>query len=158
MKKLLFALIFSFKNSKLIWVYPLFTLALLCKFQAIVLIPLLAGLTLRNYKEYKQHLTGIAISALIFCLGFLPFILQGQFIPAMERAYWGNLGMYQFSSMNAANLWYLLTNGSMHSDKIVLFGARVAESGFDLWLTPAKLGLIFYVFSSALITFFAFKK
>lgn len=79
-----------------------FAIALMCKFQAIVLLPLLAGLLLKEWKKTPLVLAGILLAGFV---GFLPFIVHGRLVEQMALAYWDNMGIYPFATFNAANLW-----------------------------------------------------
>jgi len=152
---LYFAFEFSLSEQKAHWSWPMLALALLCKFQAVVMAPLLCGLSLRFF---KRHLIGAVLASLIFVLAFLPFILQGDGIIAFKRAYTDNLGIYPYSSLNAANLWYLLAGGSMQPDSISLLGGKWAGMAISNLTTPSKIGLVLFGLLSLIIAFIAIRK
>lgn len=123
-----------------------FALALLCKFQAIILLPVLAGLfmrqlTFKTWYHVPQVVSGIALTTLI---GFLPFILSGRFTEMFHAAYLGNTSMYPLATMNAANFWYAIAGNMTDMHKPIL--------GSDIsLLTPHKIGLFLFISASILV-------
>jgi len=135
---LYFSLIFALDERRAQWCWPLMAIALLCKFQAIVFVPLLSGLSLRFP---KRHALGVIVAVLVFAIAFSPFMVSGDAVKAFKNAYINNLGIYPYSSLNAANLWYLLSGGSMHPDSTSLLTGDWARLPIAHWITPSKLGL-----------------
>ena len=149
------AIVLATDQSRSVWAFPLFALALLCKFQAIVFAPLIAGLALRHW---RAQLLGLPLAVLVIGAGFLPFALGGaDVLEAMERAYWGNLGIYPYSTLNAANLWYLISGSSYQPDNVSLVPPGTLPEIMRQLATPARLGLLsfaiisLWVFVSALL-------
>ena len=97
---------------------PLFTLALLTKFQTIAFAPVFGFLF---FNKIRQHLLGILIAVALGVLIFLPSIIAGHFWQSFRQAYIDTLGQYPMTTFNAANLWILLT-GNTVPDNIILFG------------------------------------
>lgn len=132
------------------WALPWLAVALLIKMQAIILIPVIAGLALRHW---RQHVCGALLGIAVIALGFLPFALAGADVfDAMRRAYWGNVNLYPFSTVNAANLWCLVVGQSLQPDDLSI----LSSDWFPEWLihlaTPRKLGLSgFLVLSLAVV-------
>lgn len=119
-----------------------FALALLWKFQAIVILPVLAGLFMRRWRLQTwyyapQALVGLLLVGLI---GFLPFIWVGRFAEMFHAAYLGNTDIFPFATFNAANLWYLLVGNITDMHQPLLAG--------DGWLTPHKLGMALFALVS----------
>ena len=121
-----------------------FALALVCKFQAIVILPVLAGLFLHHWRLHTWHYAPRALTGflLVGALAFLPFIWVGRFQEMFHAAYLGNADIYPLSTFNAANLWYLIggNNSGMHQSLI---------DGLP-WATPHKLGLGLFLLISVL--------
>lgn len=123
-----------------------FALALLCKFQAIILLPVLAGLfmrqlTIKTWYHLPQVISGITLTTL---LGFLPFILCGRFTEMLQAAYFGNTSMYPFSTLNAANFWYAAA-GNMSDMNQPLLGSN------NTLFSPHKVGLFIFISASILV-------
>lgn len=123
-----------------------FAVALMCKFQAIVLLPLLGGLWLRFWIRIPKLILGFGLAGFV---GFLPFILVGRFLDALGSAYWGNLNIYPFSTYNAANLWYVWTG---NSSDVHLSVFRVSDGVLSL-ITPHKIGLGLFIGVSLLVMY-----
>ncbi|QIL90885.1 DUF2029 domain-containing protein [Microbulbifer sp. SH-1] len=121
-----------------------FALALVWKFQAIVILPVLAGLFMHRWRLRTWHYAPRALAGflLVGFVAFLPFIWVGRFQEMFHAAYLGNADIFPFSTMNAANLWFLLAgnNTDMHLPLIPGVG----------WATPQKLGLGLFLLVSVL--------
>jgi len=91
------------RQSRRAWLW--FALALLMKFQAIVLLPMLGLLSLRRFGLWRT-LQSIALAFALLVLLYLPFILTSGYDPAM-RPYGGAVDLYPFVTANAHNLWYI---------------------------------------------------
>lgn len=100
--------------------FPLYTLALLTKFQMIAFAPVMGLIFLRHF---KVHLLGIVASIPVIALAFLPSILAGNFVQSFKLAYIDVLHQYGATTLGAANIWILLT-GSAAPDTIVLFNVK----------------------------------
>lgn len=150
-----FALVFAMDERRAQWSWPFMAIALLCKFQAIVFVPLLCGLSLRFP---KRHALGVLGAFLAFALAFSPFIVSGDLVKAFKNAYTNNLGIYPYSSLHAANLWYLLAGGNMLPDSNSLLTGDWARLPIASWMTPSKLGLGLFGLSSLIIAIAATKK
>lgn len=118
---------------------PLFTLALLTKFQMIAFAPVFGFLFFRNI---GKHMIGLAISVAIGVLVFLPSILAGHFWMSFRQAYIDTLGQYPMTTFNAANIWILLT-GNTVPDNVILFGVA-SESAFAKIFTAKYFGMILF--------------
>lgn len=136
------------------WQGPMwFCVAMAVKFQAIVLAPVFAALFLRSVHSDRKVLRAAlpaAVGAIL--LAFLPFILVGRGWAQAGEAFWKNLGRYPHATLNAANLWKLLTP----------FGAYGSEPlpGFEgiSWMTPSKLGLALFGCISIVVFVATFRK
>lgn len=123
-----------------------FSISILCKFQAIVVLPVLAGLYLNGFnwqrlKEVPNIVFGLVIP---FFLAYLPYIIAGNATEALKAAYMGNTDLYPYATYFAANIWYLLL-GNATDMNAPLFGLWQ-------WLTPKNLGYgLFIAFSSAVM-------
>ncbi|WP_288131827.1 NPCBM/NEW2 domain-containing protein [Microbulbifer sp.] len=137
------ALVYAFRGC-FFWTGAAFALALVWKFQAIVILPVLAGLFLRRWRLRTWHyaLRALAGFLLVGFIAFLPFIWVGRFGEMFHAAYLGNASIFPFATFNAANLWYLFggNNTNMH---IPLVEGLV-------WATPHKLGLGLFLLVSVL--------
>jgi len=98
--------------------FPLYTLALLTKFQMIAFAPVMGIIFFRHY---KIHLMGALISLAVFILLFLPIIFSGSFTTFFTLAYIDVFHQYSATTMGAANIWILLT-GNAAPDDLMLFG------------------------------------
>ena len=124
------------------WSYlsiPLFTLALLTKFQMIAFAPVFGFLFFRHI---GKNLVGILIALVMGALVFLPSILAGHFWQAFRQAYIDTLGQYPMTTFNAANIWILLT-GNTAPDSILLFGVA-ADSTLAKVFTAKYFGMLLF--------------
>lgn len=142
------------KKGNPMWGPIWLAIALATKFQAIVFLPLVAGLALRHL---RPTLKGIPWALGAFALAFLPFFAVGHGIEAMARAYWGNVGLYPYASYNAANLWQILVGEGFPRDQII-WGLEKPEHYPLKFLTPAGMGLALFGLSSLWIFWRAWKK
>lgn len=122
-----------------------FALALLAKFQMILLLPIFGGLFLR---QYRISWKGLPCMAIAIGLVFLPFIVGGNLGGMLSNAYINTTSQYPFSTYNAANLWMFLA-GNLSSDATPLFD--LPNSGIWFLLSPSWLGKILFVIVSAYI-------
>lgn len=116
---LICALIISASNRWRVLSLPLYTLALLTKFQMIAFAPVFGIIFFRHI---KQHLIGALLSLVTIGIVFLPYIVAGNFVSAFKLAYINVIEQYGLTTMGAANIWILLT-GNATPDHLVLFGA-----------------------------------
>ncbi len=124
------------------WSYlsiPVFTLALLTKFQMIAFAPVFGFLFFRHT---GKHLIGIVIAIVVGALVFLPSILAGHFLQAFRQAYIDTLGQYPMTTFNAANIWILLT-GNTAPDNVLLFGVA-ADSTLAKVFTAKYFGMLLF--------------
>lgn len=125
---------------------PLFTLALLTKFQTIAFAPVFGFLF---FNKPREHLIGILLGILLSIVIFMPSIIAGHFWQSFRQAYIDTLGQYPMTTFNAANLWILLT-GNTAPDNIVLFG--VAQDSALAHIFMAKhFGMILFAITSIAI-------
>jgi hypothetical protein len=99
------AILMHFNKRYAVLMLPIFSLALLTKFQVICFLPIIGILF---FQRLKTHIVGIAISAITILLTFSPFIYTHYYKEAFQHAYIDTLGQYPVITMNAANLWVLL--------------------------------------------------
>lgn len=130
------------------WAIPLFTLALLTKFQTIAFAPVFAYLFFYNI---RNHLIGLLLAILLGALIFLPSIIAGHFWQAFRLAYIDTLGQYPMTTFNAANLWILLT-GNTAPDSIILFGIG-SDSALAKIFTAKYFGMLLFALTSLLVFF-----
>lgn len=127
--------------------FPLYTLALLTKFQMIAFAPVMGIIFFRHY---KTHLIGCIFSIVVIALAFLPSIIVGSFTQSFKLAYVDVLHQYGATTMGAANIWILLT-GNAAPDNIVLFGID-PESPLSILFKAKNFGMISF-FLVCLIVF-----
>lgn len=127
--------------------FPLYTLALLTKFQMIAFAPVMGIIFFRHY---KIHLIGCFFSLAVIALAFLPSIIVGGFTQSFKLAYVDVLHQYSATTMGAANIWILLT-GNAAPDTIVLFGIN-PESPLAILFKAKNFGMISF-FLVCLIVF-----
>ncbi len=114
----LLAILASTSNRYRALTFPIYTVALLTKFQMIAFAPVMGVIFFRHY---KIHMIGGALSILTIALLFLPSIVVGSFGQSFKLAYVDVLHQYGATTMGAANIWILLT-GNAAPDTIILFG------------------------------------
>ena len=146
---ILFCILYAYRG-KILLSSVFFAIALMCKFQAIVILPIFAGLCFKNWKQIPIAITGFTFSIFI---GFLPFLLEGRMLEMMEKAYWGNFGIYPYATYNAANIWYILV-GNTSSVNDSLFSNNIA---IIKYLSPKNIGTIVFTFISLVVFFKTFK-
>lgn len=127
----------NFRN-KLRYAAMFFALALLAKFQMILLLPVFGGIFIRRYKASWR---GLPVMLVAIALVFLPFIITGNLSGMLSRAYVGTTSQYPFSTYNAANLWMFLA-GNLSSDTTPLFD--IPPGGIAFLLSPRWLGMILF--------------
>jgi hypothetical protein len=143
---ILFCLIYGY-HGKILLSSIFFAVALMCKFQAILILPIFAGLCFKNYKQIPLGIIGFSLSIFI---GFLPFLLEGRMLEMMAQAYWGNLGIYPYATYNAANIWYILVGNTTNVNDS-LFSNNIAVLKH---LSPKNVGTALF----GLISLYAFFK
>ncbi|WP_039912049.1 NPCBM/NEW2 domain-containing protein [Cellvibrio mixtus] len=117
--------------------FPIYTVALLTKFQMIAFAPVMGIIFFRHY---KIHLVGCALSLLTIVLLFLPSIVVGSFAQSFKLAYIDVLHQYGATTMGAANIWILLT-GNAAPDTVILFGIE-PDSPLAIIFKAKNFGMI----------------
>lgn len=133
------AILINFSKRYCILMLPIFTLALLTKFQMICFSPVIGILF---FHRFKTHLIGAAISILTILIVFSPFIIVGYHKEAFLNAYVNTLGQYPVITMNAANLWILLI-GNNAPDNIQLL-MQVSHFLPQKLIYPKYFGMFLY--------------
>src|SRR5690554_1114828 len=133
----LLAILFSFHSRLGYLTLPFYCIALLTKFQMIAFAPVFGIIFFRNI---KMHLVGAGLSILVFLLVFLPSILSGSFVQAFKLAYIDVLHQYGVTTLNASNIWILLTGNGV-PDNTLLFGIG-PDSPFAIPFTAKYFGMI----------------
>ncbi len=87
--------------------WAFFAVAMLTKFQSIVLLPLLLVLTYRRFGLHSTFMGGIIVLAIMGAM-LLPFAVGSGTQPTI-KPYLGAVGEYPNVTMNAFNIWYALT-------------------------------------------------
>jgi Gpi18-like mannosyltransferase len=104
-----------------------FALGILTKPQGIALLPLVAFLIYKK-NGLKELLLSIVTFAATFFVVILPFIWGGSPISFLTKIYFGAYNGYKYTSINAFNLWGLISgmwvpDGNLYIVGWVLFGA-----------------------------------
>lgn len=133
----LLAILVSTSNKYRALTFPIYTIALLTKFQMIAFAPVMGIIFFRHY---KIHLIGGVLSLLTIALLFLPSIVVGSFGQSFKLAYIDVLHQYGATTMGAANIWILLT-GNAAPDSIILFGIE-ADSPLATVFKAKNFGMI----------------
>ncbi len=94
--------------------FALFAVAILTKFQAVILLPLLVTLTFCRY-GLRKLLLGAAISAIIVVAVLTPFIAASGLQNTL-RPYLGTVDTYPLVTISAYNPWLLVTQLA-HTDR-----------------------------------------
>lgn len=136
----LLAILASTSNKYRVLTFPIYTLALLTKFQMIAFAPVLGIIFFRHY---KVHLIGCVLSLFTIALLFLPSMVVGSFSQSFKLAYIDVLHQYGATTMGAANIWILLT-GNAAPDTLILFGIE----------PDSPLAVIFKAKNFGMISFF----
>lgn len=120
----------------------LYMLALLSKFQMIAFLPVFGGLFIRNWRTSWK---GLPLAVVGTALVLLPFIVGGNLLPLLSRAYIDTTSQYAYATYNAANIWILLA-GNVAPDNVPIWGA--SADGLGSLLKPIVLGKILFVIIS----------
>ena len=139
-------------NAHLYLVLPLFTLALLTKFQMICFAPVF-GIVF--FRDIRNTLLGCVISLILATLILLPLALTDSIEHIIRQAYFDTLGQYPFTTYNAANLWMLLT-GNVWPDKHIFFGFQ-SGSIMGYLFTAKYLGMVLFSLSCLWVFFSGIK-
>jgi Gpi18-like mannosyltransferase len=91
-------------QSRMSWVW--FSVALLMKFQAIVLLPMLGILSLRRF-GIRSTVLGILTVGIIFGIVLAPFVISSGLGNTL-RPFTGATDRYPVVTVNAFNLWYVV--------------------------------------------------
>ncbi|HRE46573.1 MAG TPA: glycosyltransferase 87 family protein [Aggregatilineales bacterium] len=101
------AALFALHHDKRWWVWGLFGVALTAKIQSVILLPLLVVVCFRRY-GWRNALGGVIIAVLIVAAAVFPFAMGSGFDEALHP-YFGAVGKYPVITVNAFNLWYVVT-------------------------------------------------
>ena len=133
------AILINFSNRYAVLMLPLFSLALLTKFQMVCFLPIIGILFLHRF---KTHLVGIVLSLFVVLVVFSPFIYVGYYQQAFKQAYVDTLGQYPVITMNAANLWVLLIGNNAPDN--IQFLEKISPFLPQKLVYPKYLGMLFY--------------
>ena len=134
----------NFKH-KMKYAAMFFALAVLAKFQMILLLPVFGGIFLRQYKISWRGFPAMIVAVLLV---FLPFIVSGNLGGMLSHAYVNTTSQYPFATYNAANLW-MLTVGNLSRDATPFFD--LSADGIGFLLSPSRVGKILFVIVSVYI-------
>ena len=121
----------------------LYVLALNAKVQAIQFLPVMGIISLYSVRKFSTALLGIVGAVALQVLLFLPFILSGQ-TDKVIHVFTHVVNRYNNLSINAYNIWYLITAGNPFSMK---------SNDVYVLLNYKTLGLILFSCSLALLLF-----
>lgn len=131
------AILLCFHHRLAFLAIPLFMVSLLAKFQMICFAPVFA---IVFFSRPGIHLVGMALSLVVFVLAFLPFMLVGHLSDAFQNAYIKTLGQYPYSTLNAANLWILVTGNTAPDSTLVV--PVSSDSGLYKLVTAKSIGML----------------
>jgi Gpi18-like mannosyltransferase len=126
-------------NKYLFLALPLFTLAILTKFQMICFAPVFGIIF---FRDIKNTLIGTLLSLIVIALVLFPMALTDSVEHIIRQAYIDTLGQYPYTTYNAANLWMLLT-GNTWPDNHIFFGFEQG-SLFAILFTAKYMGIAFF--------------
>lgn len=126
-------------NKYLFLALPLFTLAILTKFQMICFAPVFGIIF---FRDIKSTLIGTALSLIVVALVLFPMALTDSVEHIIRQAYIDTLGQYPYTTYNAANLWMLLT-GNTWPDNYIFFGFEQGSLTATLF-TAKYMGIAFF--------------
>jgi hypothetical protein len=125
----------------------IFSVALLAKFQAIVIAPVIGIVLLRQL--YHRQFRGMLLFAAGLMIATLPvflyFAANGTLGTMLTNAYGSAVNMYPQLSLNAMNIWYHLLGDPATNDATVLFGIVTYKMLGLLLLAIAVLGVSAYL-------------
>lgn len=125
----------------------IFSVALLAKFQAIVIAPVIGIVLLRQL--YHRQFRGMLLFAAGLMIATLPvflyFAANGTFSAMLNNAYGSAVNMYPQLSLNAMNIWYHLLGDPATNDATVLFGIVTYKMLGLLLLAIAVVGVSAYL-------------
>lgn len=125
----------------------IFSVALLAKFQAIVIAPVIGIVLLRQL--YHRQFRGMLLFAAGLMIATLPvflyFAANGTLGTMLTNAYGSAVNMYPQLSLNAMNIWYHLLGDPATNDAMVLFGIVTYKMLGLLLLAIAVLGVSAYL-------------
>lgn len=137
------ALYLLLMNALTFLVLPLFTIALLTKFQMICFAPMFAIIF---WRDFRNTLIGGALSLLVAGVIFLPFAVTGGVENIIRQAYIDTLGQYPYTTYNAGNIWMILT-GNTWPDSHIFFGFEPG-SVLGYLFTAKYLGMFAFFLAS----------
>jgi hypothetical protein len=133
------AISINFSKRYSVLMLPIFTLALLTKFQVVCFLPIVGILF---FHRFKTHILGISLSLLTILVVFSPFIYVHYYKEAFQHAYIDTLGQYPVITMNAANLWVLLVGNNAPDN--VQFLSQISHLLPQKLIYPKYLGMFLY--------------
>lgn len=125
----------------------LFSVALLAKFQAIVIVPVIGIVLLRQLYHRRFRGTFLFVAGLMMAIlpVLLYFAANGTLGTMLTNAYGSAVNMYPQLSLNAMNIWYHLLGDPGTSDATVLFGIVTYKMFGLLLLAIAVVGVAAYL-------------
>jgi len=126
--------------NRFLWLaLPLFTLALLTKFQMICFAPVFGIIFFRRAKD---SIMGCLLSAALIVVVLLPLAMTDTVEHIIVQAYIETLGQYPYTTYNAANIWMLFT-GNTWPDSYVLFNLAPDSWGGQV-LRAKHVGILLF--------------
>ncbi|MGL1959599.1 MAG: NPCBM/NEW2 domain-containing protein [Colwellia sp.] len=140
-------ILLSFKAIKSPFEYSslaLTCIALLCKFQMLVFLPILCG---HYILHPKKLIRALPLAALCVALILTPYIVSENTENMITRAYIDAPSKYPYSTMNGANIWMVLTKNKAPDSKMVTSDTK-ATTLVEQAATPKGIGMILFGFFS----------
>ncbi|HEX5125722.1 MAG TPA: NPCBM/NEW2 domain-containing protein [Rhodocyclaceae bacterium] len=125
----------------LLWVLPLFALAVLTKFQTICVAPVV--LPLLRHRRSKALFIGVLPAIAIIALLLLPYWLVGATSSMIDQAYLKASTLYPYATLHADNLWYLLDLDLAHDGTYIFDHLHSAES-WQKFFTVKPFGIFLF--------------
>ncbi|GAB4061729.1 NPCBM/NEW2 domain-containing protein [Uliginosibacterium sediminicola] len=136
---LVIALVVLIEGCNLIAFFSLATLALLTKFQAICVAPVVLPL-LWHQRRSRALWLGLLPAAALGALLMLPYILAGSAGSMFSATYLKAASLFPVATFNGFNLWFLLGLNT-RPDGIFLLDYALTPQTWQILLTPKWLGI-----------------
>ncbi|BBH20744.1 hypothetical protein Back11_20890 [Paenibacillus baekrokdamisoli] len=139
-------------TNRPLWSGILFAFALLTKFQAITVLPVMGLwllLILIREKQYRPLLLWVSGFAGPWILTIIYFGATGSLTKMIRQAYTDAVGFYSSASMNAMNIWFHIigVDPGTNDTQTIAAGISMRNFGF-LLLFAAVIGICLYMYYS----------
>jgi Gpi18-like mannosyltransferase len=154
MTVLLILCILALKRERITWSWGIYAIALLTKFQAIVLLPLLFTLTFRRY-GLSNLVRGVVVMIALCAVVLIPFWVGSGTLAL--RPYTAAIGTFPATTMYAFNFWHAVnpTNWAWHPP--LLFASVADTSSLVMGISYRTGGLLLMGIYTLLICVNAWK-